>query len=450
MHCQFFRAYLRLIALGFGLSPWLSQVGPRPAVAQTPPPVTLAPPLLPNAPADQVRAAMAAALNRDPATMAIVAMDTRFTTWMDCGVGQLPCKPAPQQGWRVTVRGKNAAGRSETWQYFVNSRDRRVTLDGPASLSATVRRAIARQSQIPLNQLKIRAAQLIQVLPSCPPGALCKRSPIPAWQVLRDGVDVPYTFDLQGQKIPDDFRRLLPKDLAGMPVSYGQQVIEDVRDRSGGQLPANFTVAAVRAVEWNACTGAGDIRPSPMPMGNCPNVTQRAWQVVTQGGPVQWIYYLPRPEVIPGDPIGHAVPLMPLVQLRPDGLQSLPPAVADRVLKLPLPASANSRRLFWADATAFDGCFNPTHSLTAMPVLGGVTQALTCRTIVQPGWQITVHTDGPAFDPISGPMGTPALTYHVTLDGKNTRLINETRWLPPPSAPPPSAPPPSAPPPTLR
>lgn len=431
------RRLLLLMLLGLSSSPLIGgmksplPIAPSPVA---PSPATIAAPKLPNELTDRARKAMAIALNVDSASIQII--DARSTTWIDCALPQVAqCRPIAQQGWRVTLRGKKNVGQTETWQYLINQRDRRITLDSPASLSPVVRRAIAQQAQRPVNQLKIHAAQLIQVLPSCPPGALCKRSPIPAWRVLLDGAESPYTLDLQGKKITEDFRQLLPKDLAGMPAQYGQQLIEDVRDRIGGQLPANFMVASVRAVEWNACTGEGDIRPSIMPMGACPNFTQRAWQVVTQGGPVRWTYYLPRPEVIPGDPIGNAVPLLPLDAIRPDGLQSLPRAVADRVLRLPVRAGITDRRLFWADAAFFDGCLNPASALTQMSVDGGFTQALTCRTIVQPGWRMTVHTNGPSFDPVRGPIGTPALNYHTTQDGRRSRLINETQWLPPPVAP---------------
>jgi hypothetical protein len=396
------------IALTLAASPLpKSQATPAIPIAIPTPAPTLSPAI-----ATKVTETMAGAFGADRKAFTITK--TTPATWQDC----LPipdrdisgnCKPQARSGWRVRVMGKG-----EVWQYFVTA-DGRVTLDGLASVSPKVRAGLAKALNREPATVRFQAAQLVQNMEGCPVGALCKMSPNPAWKILLEDDRSPYVMTLQGRRSAvGSFASFLPADLAGLPPSYGEAVLRDVRDRADGLLGANFRVEGIKPMTWNACRG-GDVAPSQIARGICPDVTREGWQMVTINGPVRWVHYLFKPDVTPAPQIDR---------VSPDGPQSLPQSVATTLIQATAKRdkqAVSNYHIHAVDATFFDGCLNPAGFAPKL-----VNPAIGCRQRVQSGWQVSVISNTTTSD------GQPLTTYHVNHLGTDYRVISQTRWLPPP------------------
>lgn len=173
----------------------------------------------------------------------------------------------------------------------------------------------------------------------------------------------------------------------------------------------DFQVESIQAVSWNGC-GGGD-GPTQPAMGNCPDVAMAGWQMVVTGGlkqaPLRLVYYVPEP-----------VDLQAFVP-RPDGMQSLPEGVRDRVLAAAAADSglpAAELRVRWVESRWFDAC------------LGVAPQEVGCRNQVRPGWQVEVLASQAA----GGGWAMPLWTYHTNLTGAEIELVHRGEWAPPPAA----------------
>jgi hypothetical protein len=375
-------------------------------------PIVTPTPTLSPAIATKVIETMAGAFGADRKAFTITK--TTPATWQDCL--SIPdrdisgnCKPQARSGWRVRVMGKG-----EVWQYLATT-DGRVTLDGLASVSPKVRAGLAKALNREAASLKFQAVQLVQNMAACPVGALCKMSPNPAWKILLEDDRSPYTMTLQGTRSAmGNFSSFLPADLAGLPPSYGEAVLRDVRDRTDGILTQNFRVEGIKAITWNEC-GGSDPAPSKPARGICPNIKREGWQMVTHNGSVRWVHYLSKPDVTPAPSIA---------QVSPDGPQSLPPSIATSLIQATAKRDKQSvanYRIHWADATFFDGCLNPVGFAPKL-----VNPAIGCRQRVQSGWQVDVMGNE-----ISGG-ATLLTTYHVNAMGQDYRLISQAPWFPRP------------------
>jgi hypothetical protein len=358
---------------------------------------------------------MAGAFGADPSQFKIVKMTP--ATWQDCP--PIPdrsisgdCKPKARSGWRVAVKGKG-----ETWQYLVTTAGN-ITLDAPASVSPKVRSALATFANMPGRSLRLSAVQLVQNMSGCPVGALCKMSPNPAWKILSEGPN-PVTISLQGEVLTGgSLASFLPANLAGMPATYGDAVLQDVRDRSDGMLPANLR-ASVKAINWNECRG-GDPAPSQPQRGICPDIDRSGWQMITTSGPMRWVHYLNKSDEMPLPTIGR---------VSPDGPQSLPPSIGMALMRSLAQRDGKplaNYRVYWADATFFDGCLNPAIAMQSPESPNLINPALSCQQRVQSGWQV-----GVMGNEISGG-ATLLTTYHVNATGQDYRLISQAPWFPRP------------------
>ncbi len=376
---------------------------------------------LPTALSNQVLETMSGTLGGDRQQFTIGKITP--TAWSDCV--PIPdryitgdCAPQTRSGWRVQAKGKG-----ETWQYFVTAGGH-ITLDGPASVSPKVRAGLAKSLNRNVTSLRFQAVQLVQHMEGCPVGTLCKIAAHPAWKILLDDAASPHTMTLQGKRVQDDrFASFLPANLAGLPPSYGEAVLRDVRDRTDGMLTPNFRVEGIKAIKWNDCQG-GDPAPSQPMRGICPDINHEGWQMITVSGPVRWVHYLMKPDMTP-------VPT--LDRVLPDGLKSLPKSIGTTLIQSLAKQEGkpvSNYRVYWADATFFDGCLNP---VAAMQLPNRINLAVGCRQRIQSGWQVSVMGDGFA----SGG-GTPLTTYYVNALGTDYRLISQTQWFPPPVAPPPA------------
>jgi hypothetical protein len=373
---------------------------------------SLKPASLPPTIATKVIETMAGEFGAD--RKAFKVTQTTPVTWQDC----LPlvdrnirsnCSPQNRSGWRVRVTGKG-----EVWQYLAAA-DGRVVLDGLASLSPKVRVGLAKALNRDAATLRFQAVQLVQNVAACPVGAMCKMAPNPAWKILLNDDRSPYTMTLPGKRVElGSFASFLPPDLVGLPPSYGEAVLRDVRDRADGLLGANFRVESLKAITWNEC-GGGDPAPSQPARGICPDITREGWQMVTLNGPVRWVHYLTKPDM---------TPVPPIASVTPDGRQSLPRSIATALIQATAKRDKQpvaNYQIHWADATFFDGCLNPVGFAPKL-----VNPAIGCRQRVQSGWQVDVIGN------TSSNAGQPLTTYYVNAVGTDYRLISQTQWLPPP------------------
>jgi hypothetical protein len=429
MKPQLFPALYLLSALGLAIG--LPTGTPAPLQAQAPmvsdrPEViaatkTIKPLTIPTALSNQVLETMAGTLGGDRKQFTIGKITP--ATWQDCATAPDrditgDCAPQPRSGWRVQAKGKG-----ETWQYFVTSAGN-VTLDGVSSVSAKVKTGLAKALNRDVTTLRFQAVQPVQNMAGCPVTALCKMAANPAWKILLDDAIVPYTVTLQGTLVEDaSFASFLPPNLVGMPASYGEAVLRDVRDRADGMLTQNFRVVSLKAINWNECRG-GNPAPSQPARGICPDIDRRGWQMITANGSVRWVHYLLKSDVMPPT----------LDRVSPDGPQSLPKSMGIALLRLLAKREGkllSNYRVYWADATFFDGCLNPVMPMQSPDQPNRINPALGCRQRVQSGWQVSVMGNE-----ISGG-GTPLTTYYVNGLGTDYRLISQTQWFPPPVAPPP-------------
>jgi hypothetical protein len=294
-------------------------------------------------------------------------------------------------------------------------------------VSAKVKTGLAKALNRDVTTLRFQAVQPVQNMAGCPVTALCKMAANPAWKILLDDTATPYTVTFQGALVEEaSFASFLPPNLVGMPASYGEAVLRDVRDRADGMLTQNFRVVSLKAINWNDCRGGNPAPTQPM-RGICPDIDRSGWQMITANGSVRWVHYLLKPDVMPLPPT--------LDRVSPDGPQSLP-----KLMGIALIRSLAKREgkllsnywVYWADATFFDGCLNPVMPMQSPDQPNRINPALSCRQRVQSGWQVSVMGNE-----ISGG-GTPLTTYYVNGSGTDYRLISQTQWFPPPVAPPPS------------
>ncbi len=378
-------------------------------------------PTLPPTLSNQILETMAGSFGSDRKQFTIGKITP--AKWQDC-VAVLDryitgdCQPQARSGWRVEVQGKG-----EIWQYLVTPGGN-ITLDGPASVSPKVRAGLAKSLNRDAKTLRFQAVQLVQNTEGCPVGAICNMVSNPAWKILLDDTASPYTMTFQGEQVQDgSFARFLPANLAGLPPSYGEAVLRDVRDRSDEMLQ-NFRVKGIKAIKWNECRGGGPAPSQPM-RGICPDINHEGWQMITTSGPVRWVHYLMKPDVPP-------VPSLD-ARVTPDGPQSLPQSIGTTLIRSLVKREGkpvSNYRVHWADAMFFDGCLNP---VVAMQLPNRINPAVGCRQRIQSGWQVSV-----IGNEISGG-GQSLTTYHVNALGTDYRLMSQTPWFPPPVAPPPGS-----------
>jgi hypothetical protein len=408
------------------LSIGLTAVIPSPLQAQAPigPTKTIKPLTIPTALSNQVLETMAGTLGGDRKQFTIVKVTP--ATWQDCATAPDrditgDCAPQPRSGWRVQAKGKG-----EIWQYFVTSAGN-VTLDGVSSVSAKVKTGLAKALNRDVTTLRFQAVQPVQNMAGCPVTALCKMAANPAWKILLDDTATPYTVTFQGALVEEaSFASFLPPNLVGMPASYGEAVLRDVRDRADGMLGQNFRVVSLKAINWNECRG-GNPAPSQPMRGICPDIDRSGWQMITANGSVRWVHYLLKPDVM----------LLPptLNRVSPDGPQSLPKSMGIALIRSLAKREGkllSNYRVYWADATFFDGCLNPVMPMQSPEQPNRINPALGCRQRIQSGWQVSVMGNE-----MTG-SGQPLTTYYVNGLGTDYRLISQTQWFPPPVAPPPS------------
>jgi hypothetical protein len=409
----------------FGLTIGLSLAIPSLLRAQAPTPIAEAKsttklPTLPTTLSNQILETMAGSWGSDRQQFTISKITP--TKWQDCVA--IPdryitsnCKPQTRSGWRVQVQGKG-----EIWQYLVTS-DGSITLDGSASVSPKVKAGLAKLLNRDVQTLRFQAVQLVQNMEGCPVGALCKMAPNPAWKILLDDATTsPYTMNLQGKRVQTGIlASFLPQDLAGLPPSYAEAAVRDVYDRSDGLLAQNFRVEGIKATKWNECQGGGPA-PSQPARGICPDISHEGWQMITIGGPVRWVHYFTKSDVMPVASLD--------ARATPDSPQSLPPSISTTLIRSLAKREGkriSNYRVHWADAMFFDGCLNPA---VALQVPKGINSAVGCRQHIQSGWQVSV-----IGNELSG-SGQPLTTYHVNTMGTDYRVISQTSWFPPPVPPP--------------
>lgn len=212
--------------------------------------------------------------------------------------------------------------------------------------------------------------------------------------------------------------------LGTLPMELANAVMQDARKRftTGELLPnspesvaVELGVDSIKPVTWNWCRGGGE-RPSPPDMGICPDFTVSGWQMVVRGGlpqnPFSLVYYIQEsaePETF--------VP-------SPDGLQSLPPSVRTKILEAAAKqtgVSTSEVQIHWVEAQFFDGCLNSSDP------------EMSCGDAIHSGWRVEVLAN--PFTSQTG-WGMPLWIYHANWTGTDVRLIQQSRWSPPPSAPP--------------
>jgi hypothetical protein len=328
---------------------------------------------------------------------------SRPTTWQDCpphpAALTMECIPAPQAGWQVTLRAQN-----QDWIYWVTPQ-RFMRLDAAASVNATVKAAIARRLNMPVRDLQVTAAELTTRALDCPPNASCMAGLHWGWRVLVRNSPQLFHLDWQGGEWPRGLAQRTTQ--AGLPLQQVNAVMRDVADRG----PAtSLRVERIKAIAWNWCRSTGSPeRPTPPEMGACANITQNGWQMVVRSGPMRYVYYL----TATGNAVGTAI--------APDGLQSLPSAVRDRVIAAATQQSPYPNfSIQGVEARFFDRC------------LGEANPSVSCRQGIRAGWQMMAI--GQSIDS-NGRL--PAWTYHTDTLGLQTKLIQTGFWAPPPMAPPP-------------
>jgi hypothetical protein len=335
-----------------------------------------------------------------------ITQSTR-TTWSDClhpNAEQLlepSCKAVQRSGWKVEVQGQ-----TEVWTYYVTDSGIPI-LDAPASLNPKVKTALGRSGLNSLKDLHTIAAEPYAIADTshCPTVALCKVRPTPGWKVAVSHSPRLFYLDYQGKPMPvGDFRGLLPRNLKGLPTAAATAAIRDVQDRHG-VLPANFRVESIQPLSWELCGGGPG--PTQPERGTCPvGLSIPGWRLQAMGAGMHWIYYWPKGmETDAG------------ANTLPDGLQSLPKTVSDRVLQTVARGDRLPRDQYYirrASAIFLDRCLNRK------------TTALHCRQGIQSGWSISIM-GGKPLDPAHPSMESIA-TYTTSLDGSDVTLVDRRIW----------------------
>lgn len=233
------------------------------------------------------------------------------------------------------------------------------------------------------------------------------------------------TTELESSQDSLEFFSQSDRDVLGtLPIAIANSVMQDAKNRftTGGlitdspdSVKVEFGVDSIKPVTWNWCRGGGD-RPSPPDMGICPDVNVSGWQMVVRGGlqpnPFRLVYYIQES----ADP-DTFVP-------SPDGLQSLPLSVRTKVLEVAakqVGVSTSEVQIHGVDAQLFDRCLNSTDP------------EMICGDAIHAGWQVEVL--GNQFTSETA-WGMPLWIYHANFTGTDVRLVQQSRWSPPPSAPP--------------
>lgn len=324
-------------------------------------------------------------------------------TWQEClptsGASGISanCQPVRKSGWQVAIEYDN-----QTWIYYANQNGT-VILDGPGSINNTIKAAIAKRLAIPVKDIKITAAQLLNILPACPENTLCQApfGPQFSWRVLVENGEM-FHVDMGG----NDWQRGLQarKSQAGLPLTLHNAVLRDMADRYG--LTANFQVEGIKAITWNWCQGGGD-KPTPPEMGICPNIEESGWQMVVKSGPIRYVYYLQEGT----DPN----------RVAPDGSQSIPQSAIDlarREAARRAKTTTANIRIQQVKPQFFDRCLSVNN------------QGLDCRQEIQAGWLVMA---------VGGQSMSSAWFYHVDLLGNQAKFVRAGQWFPVPSAPPPQS-----------
>ncbi|MBD1911045.1 MULTISPECIES: hypothetical protein [unclassified Leptolyngbya] len=341
-----------------------------------------------------------------------------------------PCEPQSHEGWRVEVSGEFPSIQQRITRVYYADRQRWAVMNAAASLTDSERSQLATALQIPLSQVQVSAVQEVSLLPAtaCPDEGFCPSPPLAlAWRVLVAGNRgeriIPISTLGQPIDVEDAFAYFGEGDRAALgtlPVPLANAVVRDAWERltttelvsdsnseTTGEL--DFGVDSIEPVTWNECQGgSGPTRPF---RGICPNITRSGWRMVVAGGtaqnPFRLVYY-----ILQGtDPQSWAV--------QPDGQQSIPEAVQQRILAAAAQqtgVSASSLHLHWVDARLFDRCLNTAED------------AISCGTDIRPGW--AVQFLGPQTN--STDWGEPLWTFHTNLTGTDVRLVNQGQWAPPP------------------
>lgn len=398
---------------------------------------------------EQVAAALQAALLQDYQNRLanVRVASTAAVVWQAClplasrGQAGRDCQIQALPGWRVVMTGEfPSLGESIERVYYVDAPGSLIVADAVGSLTETRQGALlakaAEQLALPLEQLRFLAAEEEAFYPAaaCPDSGFCPIAPLGlSWRVLVEAQGVERLVDVSSLGQPlhtaDSEAFFSAADGLEMPVAAANAVVRDAQARilSGEIVPPldlltgeptgeptgaeiDFQVESIRAVSWHGCGSGGPTQPA---MGNCPDVTMTGWQIIVTGGleqaPLRLVYYLPEPV--------DAQTFVP----QPDGMQSLPEGMRDRVLAAAAADSglpAAELRVRWVEPRWFDAC------------LGVALQEVGCRNGVRPGWQVEVV----AAQAVGGSWAMPLWTYHANLTGTELELVRRGEWAPPPAA----------------
>lgn len=359
-------------------------------------------------------------------------------TWQDClpdlaegRFSYAPCEAQARQGWRIEVSGEFPSLEERITRVYYADRQPWAVMDAVASLTEEERSQLATTLQLPPSQVQISAVQEISFLPAtaCPDEGFCPVAPLAlAWRVLVAGNGDEHIVPISTLGEPIDIEQAFAyfgegdrATLGTLPVALANAVVRDAWERltttellpdsdaeSVGEV--EFGVESIEPVTWNECRGGtGPTQPF---RGICPDVTRSGWRMVVAGGmaqnPVQMVYY-----ILEGtDPQGW-VP-------QPDGRQSIPAAVQQRVLAAAAEQAgvpAASLYLHWVEARLFDRCLDTAE------------EAISCGTDIRPGWQVQFLG---GRTQASSDWGEPLWTFHTNLTGTDVRLVSQGQWAPPP------------------
>jgi hypothetical protein len=315
----------------------------------------------------------------------VISLDLRQRLRMPQAELDLKMRPEvlERRGWRVLVEAKG-----QSWVYYV-SPSQRIRFDAFESITPVVKSALAKRLGIALNDLQIRATELL-IGPQ--PNEQVR------WRILTENSLLLFDLDQAGE--PWQQVRQPRVSISGrLPAGYQSIVLKDVMKRQGNRL-SELRLQA-KQITWNNCQSASPDRPTPTEVGICADVNRKGWQVKVSGGALPLVYYVDA-EANDGELVA------------PDGMQSIPQrAIAlvkqDVVKRSQL--AAEEIRIHRVDPRFFDRCLD--------------LKGWNCRNGIQAGWVVMALgnqvTEG----------RSRVWFYHINLAGTQAKLTQFGTWVPP-------------------